>query len=199
METARATGGTRASGRGQGESTSQRERCRGDKGATLVEFAIVAPLLFVLLLGVIEFGVVFNDYQSVRQGSREGARQAVVARVGTTTSCGITGTTPNVTTQQLICLVKDRVGLGNDTRVKVLLASGAGGGYALGAPLVVCAQNEIDGLTGLFDPFIDGREMRSKVQMRIEKLTTPLAVPVQAAEETAPPGGDWASWCTVGS
>jgi hypothetical protein len=174
----------------------QTRRNRGDRGATLVEFAIVAPLLFLLLLGVIEFGFVFNNYQSVRQGSREGARQAVVAQLGTTTSCGITGTSPNVSTQQLICLVKDRVGLGDDTRVKVLLGSGPG--YALGAPLVVCAQNEIDGLTGLFDPFIDGRELRSKVQMRIEKLATSPAPVIQAAEETAPSGGSW-SWCTVGS
>ena len=55
-----------------------KERLRDERGAALVEFAIVMPLLFLLLFGVIEFAIAFNDYQSIRQGARDGARQAVV-------------------------------------------------------------------------------------------------------------------------
>lgn len=51
--------------------TSSRER-----GATLVEFAILAPLLVTLLLGIIEFGWLFSQNIDVRHGAREGARLA---------------------------------------------------------------------------------------------------------------------------
>jgi hypothetical protein len=42
----------------------------------LVEFAIVAPLLFLLLFGVIEFARLITTYVSVSTASREGARYA---------------------------------------------------------------------------------------------------------------------------
>ena len=49
-----------------------------ERGAVLVEFAMISILFFTLLFGVIEFGYQFNDYQALRQGVREGARQATV-------------------------------------------------------------------------------------------------------------------------
>lgn len=52
---------------------------RSDKGASLVEFALVAPLLFLLLFGIVEFGWLFFQNINVRQGAREGARLAAVA------------------------------------------------------------------------------------------------------------------------
>src|SRR5437868_13335102 len=47
---------------------------RKEEGAAAVEFAIVAALLFMLLFGIIEFGIVFNRYQGLQAGAREGAR-----------------------------------------------------------------------------------------------------------------------------
>ena len=54
-------------------------RTRRERGAALVEFAIVFPLFFLLVSGIIDFGLAFSDLNSTRQGVREGARQAVVA------------------------------------------------------------------------------------------------------------------------
>jgi hypothetical protein len=51
---------------------------RRERGAALVEFGIVFPLLFLLVSGIIDFGLAFSDLNSTRQGVREGARQAVV-------------------------------------------------------------------------------------------------------------------------
>lgn len=45
-----------------------------DRGATLVEFALIAPLLFLLLFGVIEFGRVIATFTAVTTAAREGAR-----------------------------------------------------------------------------------------------------------------------------
>jgi TadE-like protein len=51
---------------------------RGERGASLVEFALTAPFLILLLLGIIEFGYLFGEFNDVRHGAREGARAAAV-------------------------------------------------------------------------------------------------------------------------
>jgi Flp pilus assembly protein TadG len=53
-------------------------RVSGRRGAALVEFAIVLPLLMVLLLGIMEFGMIMRDYLMLGHGAREGARTAAV-------------------------------------------------------------------------------------------------------------------------
>lgn len=47
-----------------------------ERGATLVEFAVVAPLFFALIFAVIEFGLAFNSYLGVANTSRTSARVA---------------------------------------------------------------------------------------------------------------------------
>lgn len=54
-------------------------RHKKEEGATLVEFAVVAPLLFLLLFGVIEFGRVVSAYTTVWTSAREGARYATTS------------------------------------------------------------------------------------------------------------------------
>lgn len=49
---------------------------RGDLGATLIEFAIVVPLLLLLLFGILEFGRVISEFTTMRTAAREGARFA---------------------------------------------------------------------------------------------------------------------------
>jgi len=49
-----------------------------DEGAQLVEFALLAPLLILLVLGIVEFGWLFSQNNDVRHGAREGARAAAV-------------------------------------------------------------------------------------------------------------------------
>lgn len=51
---------------------------RQDRGANLVEFALIAPLLIILVLGIVEFGWKFGQFNDVRHGVREGARFAAV-------------------------------------------------------------------------------------------------------------------------
>ncbi|MDH3308244.1 MAG: pilus assembly protein [Acidimicrobiia bacterium] len=55
-----------------------RRRRRDEGGAALVEFAIIAPLLLLLVLGIIEFGWLLGNTLDVRHGAREAARQAAV-------------------------------------------------------------------------------------------------------------------------
>ena len=51
---------------------------RRETGAALVEMAVVAPFLLLLLLGIVEFGWLLGQYNDVRHGAREGARFAAV-------------------------------------------------------------------------------------------------------------------------
>lgn len=49
-----------------------------ERGASLVEFAVLAPLLLLLVFGIIEMGWVFGQFNDLRHGVREGARFAAV-------------------------------------------------------------------------------------------------------------------------
>jgi Flp pilus assembly protein TadG len=55
-----------------------RRRWRADSGAELVEFALTMPLLLLLVLGIIEFGFLFQQYEVVTNAAREGARIRVL-------------------------------------------------------------------------------------------------------------------------
>jgi hypothetical protein len=52
-------------------------RKQRQRGAVMIEAAIVMPLLITLVMGIIDFGMVFSDQQTVGSSSRAGARAAV--------------------------------------------------------------------------------------------------------------------------
>jgi Flp pilus assembly pilin Flp len=51
---------------------------RGQDGAAAVEFALLLPLLVLLLFGFIQFGLAFNTRIQATNAAREAARRAVV-------------------------------------------------------------------------------------------------------------------------
>lgn len=53
---------------------------RDEHGGSLLEFAVIGPLLFVILFGIIEFGILFYNKAVITNASREGARFGIVAR-----------------------------------------------------------------------------------------------------------------------
>ena len=53
-------------------------RSAGERGAALVEFALVLPLLLVVIAGIVDFGFAFQRYEVVTNAAREGARMAVL-------------------------------------------------------------------------------------------------------------------------
>ena len=52
---------------------------KDQKGAALVEFAIVLSLLVLLVIGAIEFGILYYNKQVITNASREGARAGIIA------------------------------------------------------------------------------------------------------------------------
>lgn len=57
---------------------------RGARGAELVEFAFILPLLLFVVLGIIDFGFLFHDYEVVTNAAREGSRLKSLAANYTT-------------------------------------------------------------------------------------------------------------------
>jgi Flp pilus assembly protein TadG len=53
---------------------------RSEEGQAMVEFALVIPLLLLLIFGIIQFGILFNNYLALTDAVRAGARQAAVSR-----------------------------------------------------------------------------------------------------------------------
>ncbi len=69
------TTGPRASRRAAAAAPRRRlSRLRSDSGAAAVEFALVAPLLFLLVFGIIDFGLAINARIVAANAAREGAR-----------------------------------------------------------------------------------------------------------------------------
>jgi Flp pilus assembly pilin Flp len=56
----------------------ERNRWRDERGAELVEFALVLPLMLLTMLGILDFGLLFQRYHVVTNAAREGARLAVL-------------------------------------------------------------------------------------------------------------------------
>jgi Flp pilus assembly protein TadG len=56
---------------------------RNEQGQAAAEFALVLPVLAILLFGIAQFGIAFNHYLTLTDAVRAGARQATVSRFAT--------------------------------------------------------------------------------------------------------------------
>ena len=61
-----------------------RRRLMCERGAELIEFAIVTPLLLLLVFGIANFGLMFQRYEVLTNAAREGARVAALPSYGET-------------------------------------------------------------------------------------------------------------------
>ena len=59
-------------------ATLKTNRLRGERGQAIVELALTLPLLLLVVLGVFDFGLMFQRYEIVTNAAREGARVAVL-------------------------------------------------------------------------------------------------------------------------
>jgi len=53
---------------------------RDEQGQSMVELAIIMPVLCLILFGILQFGIVFNNYLTLTDAVRSGARVAAVSR-----------------------------------------------------------------------------------------------------------------------
>jgi Flp pilus assembly protein TadG len=114
------------------------------RGQNMVEFALIAPIFFMILFGCFELGRLAYINHSLENATREGARFAMVR--------GSKSTTP-ATQTQIIDLVRDRA-TGVDGTITVT-ASGLGGNPDNGDTVTVTSSYDfhfiVGGLLGLSD------------------------------------------------
>ncbi len=101
----------------------QRSGLETQKGSSLAEFALVAPLFVVLLFGLVEFGLAMYTKEVVTNASREGARLGVIF------------STPRKTSAEITTRVQEYLNKSGFTETVTVNVSGAGG--ASGNPLSV--------------------------------------------------------------
>ena len=59
-------------------ATLNTDRLQGERGQAIVELALTLPLLMLVVLGVFDFGLMFERFEVVTNAAREGARVAVL-------------------------------------------------------------------------------------------------------------------------
>lgn len=90
------------------------------RGQAMVEFALVLPILLIILLGIMEFGLVFHEYLVVTHAAREGARVAVLGGTDTEISSAVTRAADSIDRGSLTTTIAPGVRVrGNQVTVQV--------------------------------------------------------------------------------
>ena len=126
---------------------------KASKGQSLVEFAMVLPLLVILIFGIIDFGMGLRSYISLTNATREGARFAAVGNLAGAYPADCDGAT-NTTVIGRVCVAIEGLDLSALNDVSVTYPDG----QAPGNSIVVSAQYTYTFITPLGDivSFISG-------------------------------------------
>jgi len=131
-----------------------RPRCER-RGVAVVEFAVIAPLLFLLLLGIIEFGRLLMVQQLLTNASREGARRAVLEQ----------STSAEVTT-----LVESYLANGSISGASATVTPSDLTTLGFGDPVAVSVNISYDKVSWLPAPwFLAGKTLAAKCVMNTER------------------------------
>ncbi|MFP5580194.1 MAG: TadE/TadG family type IV pilus assembly protein [Acidimicrobiia bacterium] len=146
-------------------------RPRDQRGAALVEFALIATPLFLILFGTIEFGWAFFQLNDIRHGSREGLRLVAVAsdtNPGYIPASGDPAMDTNG--KRLAQATCERMDQRDGVFVTIDLTELDGDGtFDVGDDVTVTAEKPLDQLTMLFDPVIGHVVLREVVTSRLEQ------------------------------
>lgn len=131
-----------------------------ERGASLVEFALVLPLLLALIFGLIEMSWAFAQTNDIRHGAREGARVAAV-NVGDINAIG-----------QAVCDRMDLVQPAQNIDVSVTAVSASPsqpGEGSVGALGQITVTADLKTVTGFYDTMLVGKTLASTVEFRLEQ------------------------------
>ncbi len=106
------------------------------RGVAAVEFAIVLPILLLIIFGIVEFGVALYDKAVITNASREAARAGVVLKSPKLTATAIQNVVLNYTSSRLLTF-------GTQSAPTV---STTGQGGTFGTPLSVTVSYSYSGL-----------------------------------------------------
>ena len=135
-----------------------------------MEFALVVPILIILLFGIIDYGVYFANALSVRSGASDAARQIIVSNFATRCNTAFAATGPG---SAFIAKTKDCVNhIGGVVDAKVTYEDP----WEVGDNVIVCAAVDVDGVTGL-TPMPAGGLVTARVVLPIQTAVAPTSAP----------------------
>jgi hypothetical protein len=141
-------------------------RSLGEEGASLVEFAIVLPLFALLLFALIDFGLAFGGFVTLRNGVSAGARLAAVDQVDP--SC-VGASNP------MVCTIADHIGTlpGMEPGTLTIgIAFVPQVGAIAGDEVEVCASAKLASSTGITAPILGGKAIHAESIERLEQDPT---------------------------
>ncbi len=134
-------------------------RTRKMQGAAGVEFALVFPILLLVIFGIVEFGAAWYDKSVITNASREAARAGVVFSSPVPTSTKIQGVATNYCQNKLVTFGA----AANCTVSPVTTCS------ATGNPLTVSVSYTFTGLVlGKLAPFTGSLALNAQTTMLCE-------------------------------
>ena len=54
---------------------TRQNKLGNERGQTMTEFALILPILVVLLFGIVQFGIIFNNYVTLTDAARAASRK----------------------------------------------------------------------------------------------------------------------------
>ena len=131
-----------------------------DRGANLVEFALIAPFLLLLVIGIVEFSFLFATNLDVKHGAREGARITAVNE-------------PSGGNADLAAEICSRMGIAGVSPTGITWSSDGTPSVGEGVQITV-STNSFDTLTGFIDWVFPASltSIDATVSIRIEQPPT---------------------------
>jgi len=129
-------------------------KCR--QGVAAVEFALVAPIFFLMILGMIEFGRMMMVQQIITNASREGARIAVL---------------DGATTEEITTSVSNFLCNASIPSAAITVAPDPPNSAGYGEPVTVTVSTPFDQVSWLPSPiFLGGQQVVASTAMRRETI-----------------------------
>ena len=174
----------------------RRRSRRPDTGASAVEFALLAPVLFLILFGIIDYGIWFADAISLRQAVRDACASGSVENFGT--SCSATVTDRDL--HKFACSVASGAApISGTVAVRAVIATDpqAASGRPHGSRASPCgsARSASTRLCCRWCRSRAGGISKTRVDIPIEQASSAgAATRTGYAGDPPPSGADW-SWC----
>ncbi len=125
---------------------------KNENGHEVLEFAIVIPILLLLVFGIIEFGWIFHGYITLTGAAREGVRQAVVME--------------NFNKAEVENTIKDHARIFEETNLDIRFEPAENVAYDEERKIII--NGELDLLIG-FPPFPSSINIPASATMRQER------------------------------
>lgn len=156
----------------------------------MVELALILTFIFVLVFGMIDFGNTLSDYENLRQGVREAAREATnnPSQFGsaTTTTCLALSPIPTTAAECFYRYIVARTGLPS-SRLTVTW-SNLPGNISTGTPFEVCVNFATQSITG-YAQIVLPTTVHADVEMQMEPQTSTFPSPSSPAVAAFSPCG----------